>query len=681
MLKRSMLAASVAGLLLGGAGQPEPAPAGPREVKFEDLPAPARLGFRVDAMRRRIGVIPTLVVVPETASYAAAIGAWTVATIAEDRRSIGGRYPVLIDDGTWRAREDIARFVRAFKPRAVVRWSSGDAKWPVKEDEQQKWLESHAYRGWGGETFERVRESWVKAKFAPPGVVVASMGDPAWTAALALSAGHGQPMVWASAKGELSGAMTLAEAGALEAAIEQGCSATGFTWKGIGDEIEAVTLCLSVPASVRLPESDPRKMLATTDLIGRGAEQGTEQRWAWAGQIAGSESRAAYVAMCALFLEPERAWLFDGYANKEPWSKWDASGAAIELERAKIPTVLNDNGNQSADSFRRRAGGLGLAVNDEAGREPAAGVEAGLICVNTSGMPDRFDLLPGGCRMGDVPFLRTPAAVHFVHSWSAARPGDRSTIAGRFLERGAFAYLGSVHEPYLQSFVPTPSMVARLLAMGPWGAAVRLDNAPAWKLAVFGDPIWTIGPAAPRTEAPLPLEGAVDVQAALGETLKGKRYADALGILAMVGRDSDAYRLLLALQNDDPEAITIEAAQAGVMSAFRSPGREGSEGTGERRALLALLCRTLEPRYIQEPELRDIPWHAFWVHGSELTRDQVLVLAGAIRPEQSDRDARELADIALRSLGRDDAMALMNGVRPRLTDPEALKAVDEVLRR
>jgi len=41
------------------------------------------------------------------------------------------RFPVLIDDGTLLAAENIARFVRAFEPAKIVRWSpETEPEWP-----------------------------------------------------------------------------------------------------------------------------------------------------------------------------------------------------------------------------------------------------------------------------------------------------------------------------------------------------------------------------------------------------------------------------------------------------------------------------------------------------------------------------------------------------------------------
>jgi hypothetical protein len=637
------------------------------------------LGVRVEALRKHVGVVPILVIVPDARSYAAAIASWSMEPRPGDKSTLGARFPVLIDDGSWHAREDIARFGRDFKPKSVVRWKAPDSfAWPEKGAELEGAIERCAYKSWGGGSLAEVKARWAAGRFEPPGVVAASTGDPAWTAALALAAGHGQIFAWVESARDLSGSMNTNDAAKLNRALQKACDAAGFQWSGIGTHIDAVTLCMSTPASVRASAGDSRSVFATTDVIGR--DDGDEQRrWAWAGQIPGNESAAAYAAMCALFIEPSRAWLFDGYPNEGEKAKWDASAAAEILEKGEIGTLVNDNGNQGMAAWRNRAAGMGLATNSDAKREPGAGVDAGFITVNTSGFPEIFDLQPGRCGAVDAPFLNVPAAVHFVHSYSAARPGDRNTIAGRFLERGAFAYVGSVHEPFLQAFVTTPAMCGRMLALGPWGASVRLDDAPKWRIAVFGDPLWTLGPRAPRIDAPLPLEGAQDIQDLLAPAVKEKRFADAVWILALQGRDDEAARLVRVIVKDAPASLTPEVALAGIMPTFRAQGREEAAGSGERLSMIARLSNLLEPQFGKEPELRDIVWQAAYPSFGTLREPEILALATAMRPEVMGRDAAELVGAATASLGRDRALSAIRKMLPQLKTPAARGALEKAM--
>src|SRR5690606_9604668 len=105
--------------------------------------------------------------------------------------------------------------------------------------------------------------------------------------------------------------------------------------------------------------------------------------------------------------------------------------------------------------------------------------------VNTKGNVDFFDL-SGDARMTafDTPLLDQPAVVHFTHSWSMRLPATETTIAARFLDAGAYGYVGSVHEPLLAAFVPPLPLAQR------WGSSVPvLIAARHWEAPQpFGGP-------------------------------------------------------------------------------------------------------------------------------------------------------------------------------------------------
>lgn len=598
----------------------QPAPASPQPPAANPPPMPPaqRLGVRVATVRSRLPHVSRVVIVPDGRSYLQAVGAWT----------IDARFPVLIDDGSWLSREAIARFVRAYAPAQVVRWSAGEeggAAEAEDENARRARIEAAVAHAWGAAEPAKLNDRWKEIGFVPPGVVVGHAMDPAWTAAVALAAGHGQPIIWLDARADGGGVNGwFAEAKLVEfmGALEAALSRLPWKWDGLGDEIDAVTICQDMPGKTHTGPSPAtvRTALATTDVIGRprGVLTATErdpimaERWAWAGQIFGSESHAASMAMCSLFLSPSRAWLFDGYDASAPWHEWDVTAAAVHLERAGLQTMVDDEGRRGIEDWRRRAAGLvndrpnAAAVEVPPGILPRPrGVDAALIFVNTSGNQDFFDLKPGQGKPVDVPILRVPAAVHFVHSWSATTPADRNTVGGRWLERGAFVYMGSTYEPYLQSFMPTPLASQRLLAAFPFGAAVRLDRSQVWKLTVIGDPLFVMLRAGERRDLPLPdtLRGASDVAEEFAAHIKAGRFAPALECLRLLGRDRDAARLLAAIMQDKPEALTSEVALAGLGAAYFE-----LDWPNFSRVMAAAASRV-----DSDPDLgaaRDLRWHA-----------------------------------------------------------------------
>ena len=119
----------------------------------------------------------------------------------------------------------------------------------------------------------------------------------------------------------------------------------------------------------------------------------------------------------------------------------------------------------------------------------------GWIMVNSSGAPRRFSIPGGPGRPADLPRGR-PTAVSTIHSFSAADPTDPSTIAGRWLENGAFIYFGAMNEPFLHSFRP-PRLIAELIAAElPLSAVLRQGDhelyGRPWRLVYLGDPLYRL---------------------------------------------------------------------------------------------------------------------------------------------------------------------------------------------
>lgn len=659
--------AALLGVFIGAPGwalQPAPAPAKPATpsgvVPLASLPPSIRLGARVNLIQRQVGVIPVLVVVQDDESYLDAVGRWTL------REGSAARFPVLIDDGTLASQLRIARFVRAFGPEAIVRYQlPKDApKLPAAGAGRQEAMAAAAARPWGAQTPADLLTTWTKVGFSPPGVVVAWPEDPAWPAAVALASARGQPIVWLPPfdGGGPSDATTLAGVDAFSKAITTALDALKLPHDGLGEGIDAVTVCLNAPVKVGLPEGDKRGQLALTDVLGREPGEPRSKRWAWAGQVFGDRSQAAYAAMSSLFLMPDKAWLFDGYDSTQPWVQWDQTAAGKVLSEAGVSVTVAD-----------APGGAGLDAWRTAGAMP--GVDAGLVAVTTKGNAEFFDLAVGQGRSVDVPILRRPSLTYFVHSWSARAPTERYTVGGMWLERGAYAYVGSVNEPYLNAFVPTPGFMQRLVTGVPLGAAVRIDNAPVWKVAMLGDPLITLGPAGPRLKQRPPLEGAGELADTLPALLKAKDFPAALRLLSMLGRDADAARLVLALDKDKQHPLSVESAIAGLTGAFAA---------GDRAALLAAglaaapaLRDAKRSREQGLGVLKDMLWMGLGTSQAEASAELADVLAAAVRPEVVARDMQAAMSLLRRTRGEAAAKSLLDkallDVKDRATADELEK--------
>ncbi len=627
---------------------PPPQPPQPSAQAAPPQPPPLVLGRRLDLVRSVGKVSTAVVIVRDNASYIEAISHWTFTN----------RFPVLIDDGTDSAHENIARFVRAYQPKQVVRWSMPEVPTPPAAGEKILLadLQKAVARAWTIPAEPASQQAlfgkWKELQFVPPGIVLMHEGDTAWPAALALAAGHGQPLFEVDSVTGVDGTLTARQADLLEKTAEDAADSTGFSWRTLGDVLESVTLAINCPE--KLDTGKPGEFFALSDRIGRistGVEDG--QRWAWCGHIFGNEQESAYRAMCSLFLATHRAWVFDGYPTTEPWNIWDGTKAATLLREVGIKTELDDTPRQGARDWRLRS---------------ARAVNANLIFVNTKGNCDFFDLEPGQCKPGDIPILQEPGAVHFVHSWSAQFPASRGTIAGRWLERGIFCYAGSVNEPYLQAFLPQQAAAGRLVSGAPFAAAMRQDTGKLWKIAILGDPLFVVGKDVARYEG-IALENTQDVTKDLRALLVAGNYAQALTALTLSGKDTEAAQLATTLLREKPDAVTADVARRAIPAVFRR---------GDNRGVIHLYQK-LGPELSKDPVLRDHLWLAAYPLLESPDDELLRVLHDNVRPEQAGRDATSLGAVWERKYGRPSMDAMLQSVRRTLA-PDQQTALDEALK-
>jgi hypothetical protein len=226
---------------------------------------------------------------------------------------------------------------------------------------------------------------------------------------------------------------------------------------------------------------------ALDDLVGRiiptdqvGVEQ-SRSRWAFAGRLLGDPAASVYRAMCSLFLQPESALLWNTYQAGPNWSDYRMTEAAATLAHLWP---------QSQPPLHRS----GLDANLSAWHQALDPVNRfGWFMVNSTGSPRQFSIFGGSGNPADLPRGR-PSVVSIIHSFSAADPIDPSTIAGRWLENGAFVYFGSMNEPFLSAF-RCPKLVAELATGGmPLSAVLRLGVyeplGRPWRLVYLGDPLY-----------------------------------------------------------------------------------------------------------------------------------------------------------------------------------------------
>ena len=560
-------------------------------------------------------VVDQVCVVPDLPSFLEAVSTW-------DEKHF---FPVLLDDPAWSL-----PFVRAFRPARIVRHRAASAAGSREPGSHLVWSKALAAvgRAWGRD------EPGGPAPLAagvfprrlgptPPGVVLSNPQSPTLGAAVALAAGRFQPLVhlepmtaddstlgFDDAPGE---AEAVDFARRIEARIAPLASSYN---EGLGDDVDFLTLAGDWPYRYRAQggEGIMSGDRALDDLIGRVLSDRVDLgralvRWAYVGRIPGDAAAGVYRAMCALFLQPESALLWNTYGGRSTWTDYDLTGAGRVLSSIR----------PAADAVEVRSGaGADLAAWRDLLRPRS---RFGLLMVNSSGDPESFSIQGGPGRPADAPY-GPPTVVSMIHSFSAARPNDPSTIAGRFLDHGAFVYYGSMNEPYLTAF-RTPFLVAQLIAAGtPLSASLRRGPyeqfGHPWRLVYLGDPLYRILPTSPGQRVDR-LTGEEWDQISAGQMVPPPtvvRVAPSPGEDAAEALDWCRDAALLALvpsKEADPIAAALPAALLAIDRDRLDPARRAilddllidqatGSGLGEPRDFLERLLQI--PTSTRSPKVR-----------------------------------------------------------------------------
>jgi hypothetical protein len=456
--------AVIAGLT--SCSRPAPAQGTLNDPAFEDVRRASVLWDRRTGPERR--VVDMVCLVPDVPTFLEAVAAW-------DQHHY---FPVLIDDV-----ETTFKFLRAFRPARVVRYPSRVDPAP----REALWDRAVAAVGlsWTEDATPRDQVPRGDAVLPmigpvpppPPGVVVSSPGSPSLAGAVALAAGRFQPLLrWEPAK-TYADELKKEEALELTVSLERLVAGLIGRYDHLGDDCDFVTLAGNYPYRYLL---DGNRQ-AIDDLLCRTGTNA--HRWAYTGRLTGDPAQSVYRAMCSLFLHPDDALLVNTYGEKDrPWTEYGMTSAAALINRVMPATHVSgeraslSGWHQSFDPVNRH----------------------GLLLINTRGGPTQFAVLGGPLgQTADIPET-VPTAAVIIHSFSAEKPDDPETLAGRWLANGAFVYFGSMNEPSLQGFRP-PSLVASFLSENlPVVTAVRKSLpeifGQPWRLVYFGDPLFRIRP-------------------------------------------------------------------------------------------------------------------------------------------------------------------------------------------
>ena len=479
-----------------------------------ELQVAMRLGTKTAAVQRKLPIVQQVVLVPDEATYLDEISRW----------SPENRWPVLFNQ-----EPRASQFIRRFAPEKVwVRASVG------KISNIETAMQQTVAMAWGGTN--SIKDALKAIKLPPLGIVITDANDPARFGAVALAAGRGQLLSYMKHDwGPANKTMSESTTALLVQEVYDTLAKTGLPFNRIGDALDAITICMTLPARVDFSQVRENPV-AVSDVIGRDK---TGKRFAWTGWIFGNKVDTTYMAMCSLFLERNSYWFCNTYPNDGAWSMYGTGNIPELLPSYGVKSTVIDGS---------------LAGLQEVDKE---GVDADVVYFTSKGNQDFLDMSDERTAPTWLPILNSPSALYFLHSWSLKNPSDRNTVGGTWLSRGVYAYVGSSHEPMLQAFVPQTELVRRTMSLVPflpasrWSAGQGINSKP-WRINTIGDPLMLCAQPSAMTRIKKPAKHDPRFQdLAIAQTnmrvaaqLKSDRlFAEAIGSVVMLGKDTLAVSL------------------------------------------------------------------------------------------------------------------------------------------
>ncbi len=425
----------------------------PTSIRVEDWQQ--ILGRKILALRQAIPTASRVVLVPDSATFLKAIQQW----------SLEERYPILIEDDRY-----TPLFLNQFQPQEIIRLPTAKQ---LLVQENKEVMDKAVAAAW--ETHPKsLKKTWEELGWKPPGVVITSVYDPAAVAAVSLAADRGQPLLFLEGYfGDVNTTLSPRSWEHLKQEVNRLVESTEYDYKKLGDTLDTITLVGKFPVKYQSPKN--YQILAVTDGLGRDENQ---QRYAITGWIYGSPERAVYQAMCAIFLQHNTALLYDSYPQTGSWRGYHFEEFSLETFKSlRLDVTLIEQPKANEETWQK--------ITDQPWNYD-------LTFINSRGGKANFAVGNGDVSVAEIPRLKTPTAMYMIHSFSATTPADFNTIAGRWLDYGVYAYVGSVDEPYVTAFVPPQAVISRLSFQVPFLVASRYVKTPPWKVTTIGDPLLVI---------------------------------------------------------------------------------------------------------------------------------------------------------------------------------------------
>src|SRR4028118_783087 len=223
----------------------------PASAKQE--PWPIQTALSAALLPNNIPTVNRVVLVPDEATFLAAIQKW----------NLKGNWPILLEDKKY-----TPMFVQRFQPEEIVRLPSIKQQLPKGKKLQELMLKATA-TAWNATDTQTLKAKWTELGWEPPGVVITSENDPARSAAVALAAAHGQPLVFLEGNfGKPNQTLNNTRWQTLQREIQKAVESTGFFYSQLADVIDTITTVRELAVKYQSPQKKDEQ-LAVTDGLGR----------------------------------------------------------------------------------------------------------------------------------------------------------------------------------------------------------------------------------------------------------------------------------------------------------------------------------------------------------------------------------------------------------------------------
>lgn len=415
----------------------------------------------------------TVYIVPDIKTYLYYVSLWDEGKI----------YPILLEGSKLND-----KFIEAFKPDEVKSVRSVVLGGTVDEAMLYRAL----YTSWNSEDLlsevktnyskDNIKEFFDNSGHIPLGIVLFDLNSGEMAGGLALASSRLQAFDMLPYVAKNEKVVNATKMRDLKDKVDTSIMSWGYPYKGLLDGIDYITIAGDFPYAYDYKQTTSPGRYALDDALCRDEQN---KRNAYVGRLIGDFNESIYQGMCAIFLQPEDILFFNAYDDKGTWLNYRTDYPAGMLSASFNVTNI-DKGEATLTRWQ--------ILNEEKGNI------YDLVFVNSSGGPSDWNLTGSQAKVEDIP-ESVPAIVLYTHSNSAADPYNKDTIAGRWLENGAYIYFGSVSEPYVQSFNAPSEITADLLFGRPLSQCLRKDSgswSSPWKLMFIGDPMYGLSPKAPR---------------------------------------------------------------------------------------------------------------------------------------------------------------------------------------